>query len=143
MSLGLGHNVISVRPILVIPKQRVGQANLVGPIRSSRLDRNITKGKQRVCITISVEPIAHLGLTETLRRETKRLQSHLDETEIPISETKKTRVYGCGYVNRTRWCRIERIDGAEFDFCFGTYVDVRKWLRALEHITKHFEQASH
>ena len=53
----------------------------MGPIRSSRLDQNVTKGKQRVCIAISVGPIAHLGLTETLRRETERLQSHLGETE--------------------------------------------------------------
>ena len=88
-----------MRPILVIDKQRVGQANSVGPIRSSRLDRNVTKGKQRVCIAISVGPIAHLGLTETLRRETERLQSHLGETEIPIGETEKTRVSGSGYVN--------------------------------------------
>ena len=35
----------SVGPILVIDKQRVGQANSTGPIRSSRLDRNVTKGK--------------------------------------------------------------------------------------------------
>ena len=60
ISLGLGHKVISVRPISVIGKQRVGQANSVGPIRSSRLDLNVTKGKQRVCIAISVGPIAHL-----------------------------------------------------------------------------------
>ena len=38
---------------------------------------------------------------------------------------------------------MDQIGGAEFDFWFGTYVDVRKWLRALEHITKHFEQAIH
>ena len=82
MSLGLGHNVISV-----------------GPIRSSRLDRNVTKGKQRVCIAILVGPIAHLGLTKTLRREIKSLQSHLGETEIPIGKTEKTRVSGSGYVN--------------------------------------------
>ena len=88
-------------------------------------------------------PIAHLGETEVLRRETERLQSHLGETEIPISETEKTRVSGSGYVKRTRWRRIENFGGAEFNFWFGTYVDVRKWLRALEHITKHFEQASH
>ena len=99
MSLGLGHNVISVRPILVIAKQRVGQANSVGPIRSSQLDRNVTKRKQRVCIAISVGPIAHLGLTETLRRETESLQPHLGETEIPIGETKLIRVSGSGYVN--------------------------------------------
>ena len=49
----------SVGPILVIDKQRVGQANSVGPIRSSRLDRNVTKRKQSVCIAISVGPIAH------------------------------------------------------------------------------------
>ena len=48
---------------------------------------------------ISVGPIAHLGLTETLRRETERLQYHLGETEIPIGETEKTRVSGSGYVN--------------------------------------------
>ena len=85
-------------PILVIGKQRVGQANLVGPIRSSRLDRNDSKGKQRVCIAISVGPIAHLGWTEMLRMETERLQSHLGETEIPIGETEMTRVCGSGYV---------------------------------------------
>ena len=78
-------------PILVIVKQRVGQANSVGSIRSSQLDRNVTTRKQSVCIAISVGPIAHLGLTETLRRETERMQSHLGETEIPIGETEKTR----------------------------------------------------
>ena len=58
----------------------------MGPIRSSRLDRNDTKGKQRVYIAISVGPIAHLGETEMLQREIERLQSHLGETEIPIGE---------------------------------------------------------
>ena len=98
----------------------------MGPIRSSRLDRNVTKGKQRVCIAISVGPIAHLGLTGTLRRETEILQSHLGETEIPIGEYEKTRVSGSGYVKRTRWRRIDQIGGAEFDFWFGTYLEVRK-----------------
>ena len=83
---------------MVIDKQRVGQANSVGPIRSSRLDRNITKGKQRVCIAISVGPTAHLGWTKTLRRETESLQSNLGETEIPIGDTEVTRVCGSGYV---------------------------------------------
>ena len=69
----------------------------MGPIRSSRCDRNVTKGKQRVYIAISVGPIAHLGKTETLRRETERLQSHLGETEIPIGETDLPRVGGSGY----------------------------------------------
>ena len=71
-------------------------------------------------------PIAHLGLTKTLRRETERLQSHLGETEIPIGETEKTRVCGRGYVKRTRWRRIGQVGGGEFDFWFGTYLDVRK-----------------
>ena len=82
---------------MVIGKQRVGQANSVGPIRSSQLDRNVTKRKQSVCIAISVGPIAHLGLTEMLRREIERLHSHLGETEIPIGETDLPRVYGSGY----------------------------------------------
>ena len=82
---------------MVIGKQRVGQANSMGLIRSFRLDRNVMKGKQRVCISNSVGPIAHLGGTEMLRRETERLQPHLGETEIPIGETEKTRVRGSGY----------------------------------------------
>ena len=57
------------------------------------------KRKQSVCIAISVGLIAHLGLTETLRRETESLQSHLSETEIPISETQLIRVSGSVYVN--------------------------------------------
>ena len=88
-------------------------------------------------------PIAHLGWTETLRRETESLQSHLGETEIPIGETEKTRVSGSGYVKWTRWRRMDQIGGAEFNFWFGTYVDMRKWLRVVEHITKHFEQEPH
>ena len=71
-------------------------------------------------------PIAHLGGTETLRRETERLQSHLGETEIPIGETDLPRVCGSGYDIWTRWRRIERIGGAEFDFRFRSYVDVGK-----------------
>ena len=70
----------------------------MGPIRSSRLDRSVTKGKQRVYIVISVGPIAHLDFTETLQRVTERLQSHLGETEIPIGETELIRVSGSGYV---------------------------------------------
>ena len=66
----------------------------MGPIRSSRWDQNVTKGKQRVYIAISLEPTAHLGGTETLQRETERLQSHLGETEIPIGETDLPRVCG-------------------------------------------------
>ena len=125
----------SVELISVIGTQGVGQANSVGPIRSLRWDRNITKSKQGVCIANSVGPIAHFGETKMLRRETEKLQSHLGETEIPIGETEDTRVSGSGYVKWTQWRQIDQIGGAEFDFWFGTYVDVRKWLRVLEHIT--------
>ena len=78
-----------------------------------------------------------------LRREIESLQSHLGDNKIPIGETENTRASGSGYFKRSRWRRIDQIGGAEFDFLFGTYVDMRKWLRALEHISKHFEQASH
>jgi hypothetical protein len=91
----------------------------------------------------SVGPIAHFGETEMLRRETESLQSHFGETEIPIGETELIRVSGYGYVKRTRWRQIDQIGGAKFDFRFRTYMDLRKWLRALEHITKHFEQVDH
>ena len=69
----------------------------MGPIRSSWLDRSVTKEKHKVYVAMSVGPIAHLGGTETLRRETKRLQSHLGVTEIPIGETDLPRVCGSGY----------------------------------------------
>ena len=88
-------------------------------------------------------PIAHFGKTDTLRREIESLQSHLGETEIPIGETELIRVSGYVYVKWTWWREIDQIDGAEFDFMFRTYVEMRKWLRALEHITKHFEQATY
>ena len=71
-------------------------------------------------------PIAHLGGTEMLQRETERLQSHLGETEIPIGETDLPRVCGSGYDIWTRWRRIERIGGTDIDFGFRSYVDVRK-----------------
>ena len=61
-------------------------------------------------------PISHLGGTETLQRETERLQSYLGDTEIPISETDLPRVCGSGYDIWTRWRQIERIGEAELDF---------------------------
>jgi len=82
-----------------------------------------------------VGPITHFGETETLRREMECLQPHLGETKIPID--------GYAYVKRTRWHQMDQIGGAEFDFRFWTYLDLRKWLRALEHITKQFEQVDH
>ena len=39
-----------VRPIFVIGKRRVGQANLVGPIRSSRWDRSVRKGNREFAL---------------------------------------------------------------------------------------------
>ena len=74
---------------------------------------------------------------------TESLQGHLGETEIRIGDTELIRVSGSGYVKRTRWRWIDQIGGAEFDFRFRTYVEMRKWLRVLDHITKHFEKASH
>ena len=99
-------------------KQNVGQANSVGPVANS------------------VGP-------KLLQQTTESLQAHLGETEIPIGETDLLGFVAVAMTFETRWSRIDRIGGAEFDFWFVTYVDVRKWLRALEHSTKHFEQASH
>ena len=70
-------------------------------------------------------------LDQNIRRETENLQSHLDDTEIPIGETEVTRVSSSGYVKWTRWRRMDQIAGAEFDFWFGTYVDMRKWLKVF------------
>ena len=59
-------------------------------------------------------------------RETERLQSHLGETEIPIGETGFLGFVAVAMTFETWWRRIERIGGAEFDFWFRSYVDVRK-----------------
>ena len=61
-----------------------------------------------------------------LQRETERLQSHLGETEIPIGETELLGFVAVAMTNETRWRRIERIGGAEFDFWFRSFVDVGK-----------------
>ena len=71
-------------------------------------------------------PIAHLGRTETLRRETERLQPHLGVTKIPIGETDLPRVCGSGYDIRTRWHLIERIGVTDFGFGFRSFADVGK-----------------
>ena len=136
----------------------------VGPIWSARWDRcarvRVKPQLELTDYTNSVRPILVISKTESW-------SSKLDETDYksrwdriiatcnrefaspsrwdrdPIGETELIRVSGSGYVMWTRWRRIERFGRAKFDFWFGTYVDVRKWLRALEHIIKHFEQASH
>ena len=77
-------------------------------------------------------PIAHFDETEMLQRQTESLQGHLGETKIHIGVTELSRVSGSGYVNWTRWRRIDQIDWAEFDFEFWTYAEMRKWLRVLE-----------
>ena len=87
----------SVRPISVIGKRRVGQLNSVGPIAHFGETETLRRGNKEFALRtrwarslISVRP--------KLRRETESLQSHLGETEIPISETKLIRVSGSGYV---------------------------------------------
>ena len=88
-------------------------------------------------------PIAYLGETEIIAIGNREFASPSRWDRDPIGETELIRVSGSGYVKWTRWRRVDQIGGAEFDFRFGTNVDVRKWSRALEHITKHFEQGSH
>ena len=71
-------------------------------------------------------PIVHLGETETLRRETERLQSHLGETR-----SLSVRPICLGFVAvamtfETGWRWIERIGGDEIDFWFRSYVDMGK-----------------
>ena len=96
-------------------------------------------------------PIAHFGETETLRRENREftLQSRWDRSLIsvgpkcykgkhrdynPISVRPRSlsvRPICLGFVAvamtfETWWRWIGRIGGAEFDFWFRSYVDVRK-----------------
>ena len=52
------------------------------------------------------------------------MQSHLGETEIPISETYLLGFVVVAMACETRWLWIERIGGTEFDFWFRSYVDV-------------------
>ena len=91
----------------------------------------LQKGKREFTLQSRWDRFALSVRPKSYERETESLQSHLSETEIPIGETEKTTVSGSGYVNWTRWRRIESFGGAEFDFCFGTYVDVRKYLRVF------------
>ena len=88
-------------------------------------------------------PISYLGGTENIAIGNREFASPSRWDRDPIGETELIRVSGSGYVKWTRWRRIDQIGAAEFDFLFGTYVEMKKWLSILEHITKHFEQASH
>ena len=65
-----------------------------------------------------------LGETNFGNGHTERLQSHLGETEIPIGETDLLGFVAVAMTSETRWRRIDRISGAEFDFWFRSYVDV-------------------
>ena len=76
-------------------------------------------------------PIAYLGGTEIIAIGNREFASPSRWDRDPIGETELIRVSGSGYVNWTRWLRIERIGGAEFDFRFWTYVEMRKWLRVF------------
>ena len=45
--------------------------------------------------------------------------------------------------SETRLRRVERIGRAEFGFGFRSNVDMGKYLRVLEHITKNMKQEAH
>ena len=70
--------------------------------------------------------IAYLGGTKIIAIGNKEFASPSLCDRDPIGETELIRVSGSGYVKRTQWRWIESFGGAEFDFLFGTYVDVRK-----------------
>ena len=68
----------------------------------NKWDKMLAKQTRWGRLQISVGP-------KLLQQTTESLQAHLGETEL-------IRVSGSGYVNWTRWLRIERIGGAELDF---------------------------
>ena len=59
-------------------------------------------------------PITHLGKTETLRRETERLQSHLGETEILSVRPICLGFVAVAMTSELDGAGMERISGAEF-----------------------------
>ena len=85
-----------MRPILVISFPESWSGKLGGTDSLTSVRPKCYKRETESLHAISMGPIAHLGKTETLRRETERLQSHLGETEIPIGETDLPRVCGSG-----------------------------------------------
>ena len=84
------------------------------------------KGKRRVYIAIFVGPIGHLGKTEMYEGKQRDYN--------PISVRPRSlsvrpiclEFVAVAMTFETRWRRIGRIGGAEFDFWFRSYVDVRK-----------------
>ena len=81
---------------------------LGGTDLGNKRNRELAKQTQWGRLHILVGP-------KILQQVTESLQAHLGETEIP-GETELIRVSGSGYVKITRWRRIERIGGSEFDF---------------------------
>ena len=105
----------SVRPISVIGKQRVGQANLVGPVAHLGETETLQKGNREFALRtrwdqslISVRPKCYEGETESLHcnvggtNRSSRLDRNVTkgnrEFAIHLSETEVTRVSGSGYV---------------------------------------------
>ena len=71
-------------------------------------------------------PITYLDETEIIAIGNREFASPSRWDRDPIGETELIRVSGSGYVKWTRWRRMENFGGAEFDFWFGTYVDMWK-----------------
>ena len=76
-------------------------------------------------------PIAYFGETKIIATDNREFARPSWWDQDPIGETELISVSGSGYVKGTLWRRIDQIGGAEFDFRFGTYVEMRKWLRAF------------
>ena len=79
-------------------KQRVGQANSVGPICSFGETEKLQKGNKEFAMQTRWDRFAHFGEAKCYKKETESLQSHLGETEILIGRTELPRVCGSGYV---------------------------------------------
>ena len=86
----------SVRPISVIGKQRVGQANSVGPITHFGETKMLQKGTREFTLQSRWDRFALSVGPKSYERETESLQPHLGGTEIPIGETELIRVSGSG-----------------------------------------------
>ena len=75
-------------------KPHLGEADFLNSVRLIS-----AKSKQRVGQANSVGPIAHFGETEMLRREIGSLQGHLGEIKIRIGGTELSSVLGSRYAN--------------------------------------------
>ena len=77
-----------------------------------------------------------LGETDFSNEQTESWSGKLGGTNFLFREAKIIATGNREFAAPSRW-------GAEFYFRFWTYLELRKWLRALEDITKHFEQVDH